>query len=251
MNINQDKTQFHLHLWYEDESIYLIDKVSRVHDGRVNLSFNDDGKANDKLIDYCQSKFSEVKYIIVPNGGNDQIGFFQSFKKNKEDKPYIFYAHDKNPDKREWVDQCIDPLVNNVKAINEYLESAETGMISSANPKRLEMLLTEEKLIEIDKETAMCEKKGVVLARQTLIWLRELQYILYDVHGFIDKKQLNFQFTAGNMFIIDSDIVDIAHSVIHPTFFPTGYREDGDMPHALERFYYYVSLCMKRKNIFI
>ena len=53
------------------------------------------------------------------------------------------------------------------------------------------------------------------------------------------------------MFIIDSDIVDIAHSVIHPTFFPTAYREDGDMPHALERFYYYVSLCMKRKNIFI
>lgn len=251
MNINKDKTQVHLHLWYEDESIYLLDKVSKIHDGRINLSFNDDGKANDKLLNYCKDKFSDVRHITVKNGGNDQIGFFHSMKQNGEDKEYTFYAHDKNPNKREWVDQCVDPLVENIKVVNEYIDKGDAGMISSSNPKRLEFLLTEEKLIAIDKETAISEKKGIVLARQTLIWLRELQYVLFEKHGYIDKDQLNFRFTAGNMFIIDNDVLSLAHSILHPSFFPEAYREDGDMPHALERFYYYVSLCMKRKNIFI
>ncbi len=242
----------HLHLWYEDESIYLVDKISKVHDGRVNLSFNDDGKANDRLLSYCKDKFSSVKHIVVPNSGNDQIGFFHSMKKNSEGKKFVFYAHDKNPNKREWVDQCLNPIIDNIKPVNSYIGSEDKiGIISSANPKRLEYLLTEEKLIEIDKITDMSAKKGVVLARQTLIWLRELQYVLYDMHGYIDKTNLNFKFTAGNMFIINSDVLSLAHSVLHPSFFPDYYREDGDMTHALERFYYYVSLCMKRKNVFI
>lgn len=251
MNIDRTNTEIHLHLWYEDESIYLVDKISKIANGRINLSFNTDGKANDKLLDYCKTKFSDVRAVYVENGGNDQIGFFNSIKENNEGKKFIFYAHDKNPNKREWVDQCVDPLVNNIKSVNKHLAEENTGIVSSGNPKRLEFLLTEEKLIEIDKHTDMSEKTGVVLARQTLIWLRELQYILYDVHGYIDKSNLNFRFTAGNMFIINSDVLSLAHSVLHPSFFPAIYREDGDMPHALERFYYYVSLCMKRKNIFV
>lgn len=250
--LDEDKIQVHLHLWYEEESIYLIDKIHKVWENRrVNISFNTDGKANDKLLEYCRGKFSDVRTVYVENKGSDQVGFFKSIQKNSEDdKEFIFYAHDKSSNKREWIDQNIDPIIDNCGVVNSYLKE-DVGVISSANPKRLEPLLSEEKLIAIDKETAISEKKGVVLARQTLIWLRELQYILYDVHGYIDKKRLNFKFTAGNMFIINREVLKMAQSVVHPSFFPSGYREDGDMPHALERFYYYVSLCMKKQNIFI
>jgi len=250
--LNKNKIQVHLHLWYEEESIYLIDKIHKGWKGkRINVSFNTDGKANDRLLNYCQDKFSDVRAVYVENCGNDQVGFFKSIQtNNEEDKEFVLYAHDKNPSKRDWVDQNLDPLVDNADTVNTYLKE-DVGMISSANPKRLEPLLSEEKLIAIDKETAMSEKKGVVLARQTLIWLRELQYILYDVHGYIDKDRLNFKFTAGNMFIISKDVLEVSQSVVHPNFFPEAYREDGDMPHALERFYYYVSLCMKKQNIFI
>ena len=252
--INDTQVELHMHLWYLDTSIYLMDLVSSGIQCDANISLVKDSPNNTKIIDYAKQKFKSVNIVESPNRGNDQCGFFKSVEKNSNpNKNWIFYAHDKHPDKIDWIDQIVKPIVSNSSKINKVLESGqdEVGIISSSHPKRMIKTFSEEELVMIDKAADMGEKVKVVLSRQTLIWLRELQYILYDQHGYIDKDNLNFTFTAGTMFIINKEIFHLAKSCTHENFFPNAYRPDGDMPHALERFYFYVSLAAGKNNIFI
>lgn len=249
--LNKELIEVHAHLWYEDVSIYLLDKLREAWDGRVNLSLIKDAESNQAIVSHSEKLFPEVRYIEVKNLGNDQSGFKQSFTKNTEDKPWVFYVHDKNKIKQNWIDDIVDPIVCQPNRVNSLIEKEEIGLISSGNPTRRMDILNEEKLIDYDRRTPIPEKKRIVLSRQTLVWLRELQYILYEKHGFIAKENLNFSFTSGTMFVIRSDVTAMAHSCIHDNYFPDFYREDGDMPHALERFYYYVSICLDYRNEFI
>ena len=249
--LNKDLLQVHAHLWYEDVSKHLLDKLCKGWDGRINLSLIKGAESNQGIVSHAEGLFPEVRYVEVKNLGNDQSGFKESIAKNSEDKPWIFYVHDKNKVKIDWLNEIVDPIIYQTDRVNSLMEDDDVGLISSGNPRRKEDLLSEETLIRFDRKTALSDKKGIVLARQTLVWLRELQYILYENHGFIAKENLNFSFTSGTMFVIRNDVTAMAHSCIHDNFFPDFYREDGDLPHALERFYYYVSICLDYKNQFI
>lgn len=249
--LNKEKVEVHLHLWYEDVSIYLLKKLKKHWDGRINISLLHDSESNKNILDFASDNFQEVNTVYVPNRGTDQNGFFASYQNHSEGKDWIFYAHDKSNDKLEWIDQITDPLLEQEKTVNKLMQDENSGIISSGNPVRLERLRSEEDLIALDKTMQFHHKHRVVLCRQTLIWLRELQYILYEKHGLINKNNLNFKFTAGTMFLIDKRVLTLVHDCIHENFFPAHYREDGDMPHALERFYFYVSICLEQKNHFI
>ena len=249
--LNQEKIEIHLHLWYEDTSLYLLKKLSPHWKGRINISLINDSESNDAILDFAHDNFCDVKTVYVPNKGTDQNGFFASYQTNKENKDWVFYAHDKSKDKLEWIDQIVDPLLEQEKKVNSLINDKTSGLVSSKHPERLESLKSEEDLIHLDKVLRFNQKHLVVLCRQTLVWLRELQYIMYEKHGLIKRDNLNFKFTAGNMFLIDKRVLSLAHSCIHEDFFPSHYRPDGDMPHALERFYFYVSLCLEQENHFI
>lgn len=248
--LNKELIQVHMHLFYEQPSIYLMNKVAAKWDGRVNISLNDDGDGNEAIVRHAKELFPEVRTTITPNLGNDQIGFKKSVIENKEtDKEWILYVHDKSQDKQDWVDDIVDPIINQEETVEKLIKEDEYGIISAA--KRSSKIFDEDYLIELSKRCRMDEKQAVVGSRHTLVWLRELQYILYDIHGFIDKRNINFQFTAGTMFLIHEDIVALAHDCIHEKYFEKQYRPDGKVEHALERFYYYVSACLRRKIMFI
>lgn len=248
--LNDNKIEVHLHLWYEKSSIYLLKKISKQWNGRINISLIEDAQSNKEILNCANDLFAEVQTVYCENKGSDQSGFYESLKANNESKEWVFYAHDKSEDKIPWLDQIVDPILQSSK-INACIEEENVGIISSGNPKRLSSLLTEEYLVKLDKQTKKKDKLAIVLSRQTLVWLRELQYILYDTHGLIDKENLNFKFTAGTMFLIRSNVLKITHDCIHQDFFPSCYRVDGDVTHALERFYYYVSICLGLQNYFV
>jgi len=256
--LNEQKINVVMHLWYEETSLFLIDKLSKVWSGEVHVSLIRGSESNETLIRKMKEKFAEVHtYELSQNFGNDQIGFWKIFRKIKNKKQWTLYLHDKHPDKIEWINDIVDPLINNAKIINKMIEEdndfgeSKYGIISSGHKQRMVKILTESCLVEIDKNTPKEDKLEIVLSRQTLVWLRELQYILYNEYGLIEKEQLNFYFTSGTMFVINTEVAEMAHACVCENFFPECYRKDGDVTHALERFYYYVSLCSGRKNEFI
>ena len=65
-------------------------------------------------------------------------------------------------------------------------------------------------------------------------------------------NNVNPEFTAGNVFFIRTNILSQAlQCVLDPNFFEKVYRMDGDVAHALERFYFYVSTSLDYKNVFL
>ena len=53
------------------------------------------------------------------------------------------------------------------------------------------------------------------------------------------------------MFLARRPVVKMSHQCVHESFFEDYYRPDGNVEHAMERFYFYVSECLKYKNVFI
>lgn len=250
--INKDIVDVYMHLWYLEPSKRLMQKISKIHTGEVFISLNKGGVNNEEIIDFANKLFEKVNITTTDNSGSDQLGFWRAYKKEKNRrKPYTLYIHDKREDKQDWVDDLVDPIIDNIEEINDILERKENvaGIISSK--KRRTKIHTEDALVEIDQISDLCSKKGIVLSRHTLVWLRELQYILFNEHAIIDKDAINFDFSAGTMFIANSQVIEYCHECVHPTFFGDCYRTDGNVEHAMERFYYYVSLCLKYENIFI
>ena len=92
--LNKQKVEVHLHLWYEDVSIYLLKKLKKHWDGRINISLLHDAESNKNILNFASDNFQEVNTVYVPNRGTDQNGFFQSYKNHSEGKDWIFYAHD-------------------------------------------------------------------------------------------------------------------------------------------------------------
>jgi hypothetical protein len=148
-----------------------------------------------------------------------------------------------------FLDDTLDPIINNANMVNDLIERDTCGMIASERMNR--KIDIEEDLISQSKYINFEYLYNVVQAKHTLSWIRELQYILYNKHKMINKENINFNFAAGNIFLIRNDVLKISHSCVHENWFPTYYRTDGDVSHGLERFYFYVSICMNYINEYL
>ena len=243
MNVNN--ISLHCHLWYLEESKFLLDKLSTVFKDVINISFNKGGEHNEVIKAYAEDKFKTVNTTFVENMGNDQIGFYEShFMHEDESKEWVLYAHDKQLKDRNWVSDLIDPLLTE-ESISLTGEENNVGMIISK--KRELGLVTEQDLImgKNTNPTPFEDKKSVAYSLHTLGWLRILQYNLYENYGFISKENLDVAFAAGTMFMTRRQVINIAHGCLHVNYFDKGYMPDGQVEHAMERFYAYVSKCLE------
>ena len=248
--LDKDLVSVHMHLFYPEPSIYLLDKIADHYKGRLYISLNENGQANEEIQLHAEKKFKKVTAVTIKNKGNDQYGFYTSFKKNDLETPWILYCHDKTIKRIDWLDNILDPILN-YEDIEKVLLDDKTGMISSGDPRYYFRLMSEEDLTSLSKTKNYSGRLKIMQARHTLTWFRELQYILLSDTGFINAENLNPFFTAGNMFLAKRPVIKMAHQCIHESFFESYYREDGNVEHAMERFYFYVSECLKYKNLFI
>lgn len=233
-----DNIEIHAHFWYLDESKYVIDKISKKFSDRINISLIEGSESNSEILEYAQSKFKVVKYVLVENMGTDQNGFIKSYKTNCEEKDWIFYVHDKKD--LEWIDDIIDPLIN---TLDNFNPSNMVGIIGSKHKQQT--IEDEEYVIKRDKELPFESKLDIVRIKHTLVWLRQLQYIAFQEHGFFCKEKINFDFIAGTMFIAKREVVQLTHECVHDSFFTSGYSPNGKLEHGLERFYGYINECLK------
>lgn len=233
-----------LHLFYEKPSIYLLDKVAQFYtDDTVYISLIENAPHNHNILQYAQKYFKNIVTSVEPNRGNDQYGLYKLFNKYEEDlHQWIFYFHDKHESKLDWLDALVDPFIDN----KDVLSSAKTcGIIVSDDNTYSMKVTSEEDIMNNDENLPQRNRITSVRSRHTLVWVRELQYMLHRTTGILDDKNMNFEFVAGNMFCIKKPVLKLALSCVHEDFFETLYRPDGDVGHGLERFYFYVNSCLK------
>lgn len=233
-----------LHLFYEKPSIYLLDKVSKFYNGdNVYISLIKDAPHNNYILRYAKKYFKNIIINTEENRGSDQYGLFRLFNKYEDElNQWVFYFHDKHESKLDWIDALVDPFIDN----KDVLHTTKNCGIIVSNAKKFTMqVTTEEDVIRQDEDLPKRNRITSVRSRHTLIWIRELQYILHKETGILDTDNINFEFVAGNMFCIKKPVLKLALSCVDDTFFETLYRPDGDIGHGLERFYFYVNSCLK------
>ena len=123
------------------------------------------------------------------------------------------------------------------------------GMISASSYRMKTMTL--EQIAETSPLIGLEYRQKLVRSFQSLLWLKELQYLFKIKHNLYSEENAFPHFTAGTIFMIRREIVEKVHSIIHDNYFENCYREDGDVGHALERFYFYASACLGYTNQFI
>tara|TARA_B100000902_G_C27298455_1_gene911404 strand:+ start:1796 stop:2578 length:783 start_codon:yes stop_codon:yes gene_type:complete len=253
MTLDKTRLAVFLHLYYKIPSMYLIDKLAKFWDGDVYVSMNEDGKFNSEIKEYLEKKFSRVHIVYVENKGNDIFGFYNSFSQYDVDKEWILYLHDKHLSKLDWLDSMVDPILcdENIRKVNKIICSNGTkaGIICSEQNKQ--KLDNEEHLIEVDKNTHFQDKWRIVQSRATLLWLRELQYILSSHFGYIKKDDLTFDFMGGTVFFIRNNTLKLSHACVHSDYFINFYKPDGEVQHAIERFYFYVNICLDQQVLYL
>ena len=245
-------TSVHLHLYYEDMGSYLLNKLSKIWNGKIYLSLINDNCCNDILLNLANGLFSDIDVVYVKNTGNDQFGFLQSFKLNKDNTKWILYWHDKHVSKKQWLDDITDIFCHeeNKKLIERYTNDISSCGIISASKYRNQTLNLHQ-IAEISPQIKFEYRQNVVRSYQTVIWLKELQYLFKQHFNIYDENEIYPYFTSGTVFMIQRDILTKVHSIIHDNFFEDFYRPDGDVGHALERFYFYASKCLGYTNKFI
>lgn len=248
MNIIQfPKASAHIFLYYESIGIEVLNKIKLVYNGPIFLSLINNNCANDIFINLAKTLFPEIYISYIDNYGTDQYGFYTSFKHDKLDTSWILYCHDKHENKRTWLFNLIN-IFENIN--NSLLSNTSYGIISSSHHKMKQPSF--EEILTILNDLPYEFRKNTVEHMHTLVWLYELQRIYLSKYGSGDKENKHPTFTAGNIFLIRRNIVEHAHSCVHDNFFNKNvYRSDGEVGHGLERFYYYVSKCMKYDNLFI
>jgi hypothetical protein len=232
-----------LHLFYEEPSIYLLDKVSKFYkNDTLYLSLVKDSISNQNIINYAKNYYNNIIINEEENRGNDQYGLYKIFTKYEDDlNDWVFYFHDKHISKLNWIDDLINPFCS----FDPGYLSNKIGIVVSDKPTYQLKILNESELIKQSDDLPKHNKIVNIRSKQTLVWVRELQQILFQDTGLMEDDHLNFDFTAGNMFCIKKSILKLALNCIHDNFFEMGYRKDGEVGHGLERFYFYVNLCLK------
>lgn len=234
----------HLHLYYKDSSILLLNKISKAWNGKVYISLVSGNENNDNIVCVAKSLFSDVVVIENENRANDQYGFYKSFQQNNDNTEWIFYAHDKHKSKIEWMNNLLDPIVDQTESVNCLAKNNEIGLIASKCDRYITETLQEERLNMYSDTCKPDERLKIILSRHTLMWLRELQAELVrqnNLESIHDPRSL--WFVAGNIFIMRREILKKCHSCVHENFFDKYYKPDGDIGHGLERFYFYAPLC--------
>jgi hypothetical protein len=244
MNTNLVST--HVFLYYEDTGISLLEELSKYYKGKIYLSLILNNKNNKHLLEYARKIF-DIDLTYVENAGTDQYGFFHSMNKDFSQKPWIFFCHDKHPDKKLWMLDLVS-ILGNIE--ENYLLNNKCGMISCV--KHINQVLSINDFINKYGNMAFEDRKGLVQSIHTIIWLKELQRILLEKFELIKEESLYPKFCSGNIFLARKNIIKKTHECIYESFFNKNvYRSDGEMAHALERFYFYVSECMGYHNLFI
>ena len=241
----------HLHLFYEDMGLYLLDRLSKVWDDKIYLSLANGNPPNTALLNKAEEHF-DVNVTYVENKGNAQWGFINSVKNNSDDTEYILYLHDKTLDKKKWLDGIAEIFLTKENLQNSFKRiggHSRIGIVASS--KYRNKVPTYEEIMINHRMFNFCDRGGVLRLVHTLFWLKELQFIfskMYDLSG--NEEQIYPEYCMGTIFLARRSIIDFAHSCIHENFFEGLYRRDGNVEHALERFYYYVSLCLGYQNEF-
>lgn len=242
----------HLHLYYEDMGTYLLKKLSKIWNKKIYLSLVEYNCCNDILLNLSNSLFEKVEVAYVTNKGNDQFGFLHSFRLNNEDTSWILYWHDKHISKKQWLDDITDIFCdeNNIKLIERLTNNISScGIISSSKYKN--KTLNFNQIATMSTKVPISYRHNIVRSYHCLVWLKELQYIFNQQYNIYDEEESFPFFTAGNIFMIKRDILTKVHNIIYDEFFENFYRTDGDVGHALERFYFYASKCLGYTNKFI
>jgi hypothetical protein len=275
---NSINTSLHVHLFYEDESLYLLDRISKVWKNKIYVSIVKDVSSNKAIIQCLNDNFDEVDTTFVDNRGNDQYGFFHSFKKNKDDTKYILYLHDKK-DRDVGTDmsklflqdaQFLPHLIENVMTasrsslhLREYQRAenpvAEVGIIACEATN--EQMLSYKELESShacgfggkDFKDMSDDEKGeyrlqVVRSLHTVTWFDELVCHLRHVRG-LGYPLVYPPFAGGNMFLATRDIIKTTHSAVLDSHFQEGYQPDGEVEHAMERLYYYVCKTVYNQDV--
>lgn len=244
--MNKSNVSAHIFLYYIDTGIDVLNKLKEMYNGYIYLSLVKDNPNNKALIKHAESLF-DIDITYVQNGGSDQYGFFHSFKNEKNKKSWTLYLHDKHVTKKQWLSDLIDPLKN---INNELLNAKTIGIISAQKHvhevKPMNMILQNYGGIRFE------HRRKIVESLHTVIWLKELQRILLEKYGLINEDHIYPNFSAGNIFVAKTEVIEKAHGCIYEEFFNKNtYREDGEVAHGLERFYFYVSKCLNYNNLFI
>jgi len=243
--MNSTKISTHVFVYYLDEGIWLLKKLKEFYSGHIFLSLIEDAPYNDTLL-YLANDMFDVSVTYVKNKGTDQIGFYNSFKRDNTQKDWILYLHDKSADKKDWLQSLIDPLIS---VDNGMLSNNKIGMISSLAHKNrvstIDYISSQSKYINYQY------RRGLVESIHTVVWLKQLQEILFQKHNLIDEDNIYNRFCAGNVFLARKNVIETAHSCVYDNFFNDGYRSDGEIGHGLERFYFYVSECLGYTNLYI
>lgn len=244
--MNNQIISTHVFLYYKDTGIALIDELKKYYNGKIYLSLILNNPNNKILLEHSR-KFFDLDITYVENAGTDQYGFFHSMKKDFSEKPWVFFCHDKHIDKKGWMLDLLDILVHTE---DSYLNNNKCGIISSH--KYINKVDSINDLLLTYGNMPFEGRKCLVQSMHTVIWLKELQRILLEKFELIKEESIYPRFCSGNIFLIKKDIVEKSHGCIYDSFFNKNvYRTDGEMAHALERFYFYVSECMGYHNIFI
>ena len=240
------------HLFYRDPSKYLLERLRTLDDLPLKISLLPNGKHNDEIIKHAKDRFSNVEYIVLDeNKGSDQWGLYNLYHKYIDDieTDWILYTHDKHISKLEWLDEVLDPIIE--CDVYKELDDINAGIICSDGKWKIQQR-SEAEITEAVYKVPASERAAHIKQRHTLCWLRELQLILLQETGLQCMDNVNPLFTAGNIFFIRTKVLSQAlRCVLDPNFFEPVYRNDGDLGHALERFYFYVSTSMEYNNKFI
>ena len=243
--ISDNIVSTHIFLYYDQIAQEVLDQLKTFYDGTIYLSLVENNPNNKRILSHAKSKF-DTKTIFVKNKGTDQYGFYHSFKQDNSNTKWILYLHDKHPDKKEWLFDLINDLS---KVTNKYLKQDNVGIFSSHKHKNQVKSMNE--ILTLYGNMSFCDRKNLVQSMHTILWLKELQRILLEKQDLVDENYLYPTFSAGNIFLATREVIKVSHDCVYETFFNDCYRTDGEMAHGLERFYFYVSKCLKLNNIFI
>jgi hypothetical protein len=239
------KYSVHIFVYYKDEGIWLLRKLKEFYNGNIYISLISDGPNNKELISVAKNLF-DISLTYVENMGTDQIGFYNTFKKDKLNTDWVLYLHDKKGDKQKWLEELIEPL----KTVSyKQLNDENIGIISSNAHKRKVISIND--LVLYHGNINFKYRKSLVENMHTVVWLKELQRILVNKYGLIREDKLYPEFCAGNVFIARRNVISKAHDCVYKEFFNPFYKADGEIGHGMERFYFYVSECLGYDNLYI
>lgn len=236
--LNSEEIDVYCHFMYPS-ALDIIKRLKKVWNGSVTVSLVKDAEHNAVIRKALEESFEDLTIKEYKNRGTDQYGFWRNFGEKQDKKGWCFSIHDKTDMK--WIRDILYKILDNYKAVNEVIHEDNDVGIIVGDDKYYMAIRTEEELIEETKVISTSLVRQNLLAKHMLCWLRQLQWMAYQNSGGIPIKEINFNFCAGNIFIARNDVVEISHECLQDNFFEEFYRKDGDIGHALERFYFYIN----------